>query len=178
MRGVQLCRRLGLRGEDAPTTPDIVEGRHTPRVLRALWSVAQACEGRGIRVRCCSMVPLTYWYGRHLCSCRLLLMRLRHAFRTRIKTPNRLAHTPLRWRHDTQRLVFGNHTLQSDHAHECLCCCGMRAGGAGVCWPGAGGAAQARHGQPEEPRKGAATAFSAQSWSMKLCVAGASSSLC
>lgn len=48
---MQLCQRLGLRQEDAPTTPDIVEGRHTSRVVRALWSLSQACATRGIQVR-------------------------------------------------------------------------------------------------------------------------------
>ena len=71
-RGTQLCQRLGLRQEDAPTTPDVVEGRHTARVVRALWSLSQACAGRGIQARQQSGVALCSCLVREaFSSCRL-----------------------------------------------------------------------------------------------------------
>ena len=45
----QMRRGLGLRDDDAPTTPDIVEGRNMSRAVRALWDVAKACISRGIQ---------------------------------------------------------------------------------------------------------------------------------
>lgn len=45
----QMRRGLGLRDDDAPTTPDIVEGRNMSRAVRALWDIAEACISRGFQ---------------------------------------------------------------------------------------------------------------------------------
>jgi len=40
---------MEVRNADAPTLPDIVDARNTPRVVRALWALAEACASQGLQ---------------------------------------------------------------------------------------------------------------------------------